>query len=41
MRYIIGIIFIIMAILSLFTDENFWYTLVDFILGSLLLKESD
>lgn len=41
MRYIIGLIFIIMAILSLFTDENFWYTLVDFALGYLLLKESD
>lgn len=41
MRYIIGTIFIIMAVLSLFTDENFWYTLVDFTLGYLLLKESD
>lgn len=39
MKYILGIIFIIMGVLSLFTDENFWYTLVDFSLGYLLLKE--
>ncbi len=41
MRYIMGVFFIIMAILSLFTDENFWYTLVDFTLGYLLMKDGE
>lgn len=41
MRKIFGLIFIVMAVLSLFDDGNFWYTLVDFWLGYLLLKEDD
>lgn len=36
---IIGVLFLIMGIISLFTKENFWNTLVDFWLGYLLLKE--
>lgn len=40
MRYILGIIFIIMGILSLFTDENFWYTVVDFAIGYILVSDN-
>ena len=41
MKYILGFLFLIMAILSLFSNENFWYTLVDFALSYLMFKDGD
>lgn len=41
MKYILGFLFLIMAILSLFSNENFWYTLVDFALSYLFFKDGD
>lgn len=40
MRNFIGAIFLFMGILSLFTDESFWYTLVDFAIGYILVIDN-
>ena len=39
MRIFMGGVFLLMGFLSLFTDENMWYSLVDFAIGYLLLEE--
>ena len=39
MKIIIGAIFIFMGILSLFTDLNLWYAIVDFAIGYILVKD--
>lgn len=39
MRFVLGAIFMVMCFLSLFTNDNFWYTMVDFAIGYLMLKE--
>lgn len=39
MRMFMGGVFLLMGFLSLFTDENMWYSMVDFTMGYLLLED--
>lgn len=39
MRSFIGVMFLIIGFLSLFTGENKWYSIIDFTMGYLLLED--